>query len=148
LIKYFDIDGDGNISYDEFLSGLRDPLSARKQAMVDRAFALLDKTGSGEIQVKDITKIYDTSKNPEVIEGKKTHDEVLKEFLNSFEGLKGNHDGVITKSEWDRYYTDLGVSVPSDEYFVGMMESVWAISEDDSSQLYEDEIRRLIGLIR
>ena len=26
LMKYYDVDGDGNISYEEFLSGLRDDL--------------------------------------------------------------------------------------------------------------------------
>jgi Ca2+-binding EF-hand superfamily protein len=47
LIKYYDVDGDGNVGYEEFLNGLRDPLNPRKQAMVDRAFSILDKNGSG-----------------------------------------------------------------------------------------------------
>jgi Ca2+-binding EF-hand superfamily protein len=50
LIKYYDVDGDGNVGYEEFLSGLKDSLNARKQAMVDRAFSILDKNGSGSIQ--------------------------------------------------------------------------------------------------
>ena len=50
LIKYYDVDGDGNVGYEEFLSGLKDALNARKQAMVDRAFSILDKNGSGSIQ--------------------------------------------------------------------------------------------------
>ena len=147
-MKYYDVDGDGNIGYEEFLNGLRDPLNPRKQAIVDRAFSLLDKTGSGMIQASDVTKLYDTSRHPAVIEGKKTHDQVLQEFLNSFEGLQGNRDGIISKEEWDKYYTNLGMSVPSDEYFVRMMEQVWAISEDESSGVFEDEVRRVIGLIR
>ena len=104
--------------------------------MVDRAFAIMDKNGSGCIQASDITNVYDTSKNPEVIEGKKTHDQVLHEFLNSFDGLRGNNDGTISKQEWDGYYTNLGMSVPSDEYFIRMMEQSWAISEDESSGVY------------
>jgi calcyphosin len=136
LIKYYDVDGDGNVGYEEFLSGLKDSLNARKQAMVDRAFSMLDKNGSGCIQASDITSVYDTSKNPEVIEGKKTHDQVLLEFLNSFDGLRGNNDGTISKQEWDGYYTNLGMSVPSDEYFIRMMEQTWAISEDESSGIY------------
>jgi len=116
--------------------------------MVDRAFAMLDKTGSGDINAADLASLYDTSKHPAVIEGKKTHDQVLNEFLNSFDGLRGNKDGIITKSEWDQYYTNLAVSTPSDEYFIRMMEQVWAISEDEQSSIYSDEIKRVIGLIR
>jgi len=34
LVKFYDVDGDGNISYEEFLSGLRDPLTERRMNMV------------------------------------------------------------------------------------------------------------------
>lgn len=47
LMKFYDVDGDGNISYDEFLSGLREELSERRVNMVKKAFAMLDKDGSG-----------------------------------------------------------------------------------------------------
>jgi len=35
--------------------------------------------------------------NPEYIEGKKSKESILKEFLNNFEGAKGNKDGTVTK---------------------------------------------------
>lgn len=63
--------------------------------------------------------------NPEFLEGRKTRDEILGDFLNNFDGARGNNDGVVTKQEWDDYYTDLSMSTPSDEYFVRMMESTW-----------------------
>lgn len=68
--------------------------------------------------------------------------------MNCFDGIRGNKDGSVTKQEWDAYYTNLAMSVPSDEYFVRMMESTWGISEDEQSGVYQDEIRRVIGLIR
>jgi calcyphosin len=49
LMKFYDVDGDGNISYDEFLSGLREELSDRRVNMVKKAFAVLDRDGSGQI---------------------------------------------------------------------------------------------------
>lgn len=90
--------------------------------MVEKAFNSFDKDGSGYISIKDIINVYDVSKSKEFIEGKKTREQILTEFLQNFEGAKGNKDGVITKQEWFDYYTDLAMSTPSDEYFVRMME--------------------------
>lgn len=81
LMKFYDVNGDGNISYDEFLSGLKDDLSERRLAMVRKAFAMLDRDGSGKITVSDLTGVFDVSMNPEFLEGRKSRDEILGEFL-------------------------------------------------------------------
>jgi len=47
LIRYYDVDGDGNVSYDEFVSGLKEPLSERRLNMVKKAFSVFDKDNSG-----------------------------------------------------------------------------------------------------
>lgn len=85
----------------------------------------MDRDGSGVINIDDIGAIYDVSMNPEFLEGRKTREEILHDFLNNFDGARGNNDGAVTKQEWDDYYTDLSMSTPSDEYFVRMMESTW-----------------------
>ena len=73
----------------------------------------------------NLVGIYDVSMNPDYIEGRKTREQILTEFLSNFEGVKGNRDGIVTRAEFFDYYTDLSMSVPSDEYFVRMMESTW-----------------------
>ena len=60
-----------------------------------------------------------------LLEGKKTKDEILAQFLNNFDGARGNNDGVVTWEEFYDYYSDLSMSTPSDEFFVRMMESTW-----------------------
>jgi len=54
--------------------------------MVLKAFAMLDKNGSGSITVSDITKIYDVSMHPDFIERRATKEQILTVFLNNFEG--------------------------------------------------------------
>ena len=124
-MKYYDIDGDGNITFNEFLRGLREPLTERRLNMVKKAFDLMDRNGSGKVTVADISNIYDVSRNKDFIEGKKSRDEILDDFLSAFEGVKGNKDGTITWDEWKDYYTDLSMSIVDDIYFIRMMESVW-----------------------
>ena len=62
--------------------------------------------------------------------------------------MRGNNDGVITKPEWDDYYTDLSMSLPSDEYFVRMMESVWQICEDETATVSAEQIKFLTKTMR
>lgn len=147
-MKYYDIDGDGNISYDEFLSGLKDELSERRVNMVKKAFMMLDKDGSGKVTVSDIVGIYDVSMNPEFLEGRKTRDEILGEFLNNFDGPRGNNDGILTWEEFYDYYSDLSMSTPSDEYFVRMMESTWQIPEHDDSEITKQTVKHLYSEVR
>ena len=148
LMKYYDVDGDGNITYEEFIRGLRDPLSERRKNMVDKAFTLIDRSRNGTISIEDIDAIYDVSQNQDFIDGRKTREEILQEFLNGFDGMRGNNDGQITKAEWDDYYTDLSMSLPSDEYFVRMMESVWQICEDETATVSAEQIKHLTKTMR
>jgi len=60
-MKFYDIDADGNICYEEFTRGLRDPLTNRRLAMVNKIFQILDKDKSGKVDIKDINNIFDVS---------------------------------------------------------------------------------------
>ena len=38
------------------------------------------------------------TQNQDYLDGKKTKQEVLEDFLNNFDGMKGNSDGIITRN--------------------------------------------------
>lgn len=61
--------------------------------MVHKAFNTLDREGSGVITVSDIHNVYDVSCNPDFLEGRLNKQQILENFLNSFEGTSGNDDG-------------------------------------------------------
>ena len=103
-----------------------------------------DYTGN----IGDIAGIYDVSMNPEFLEGRKTRDEILTDFLSNFEGAKGNHDGIVTTQEFIDYYTDLSMSTPSDEYFVRMMESTWQVPEEENSAVTQQTVSHLLREVK
>ena len=92
--------------------------------------------------------IYDVSMHPDFIEHKRTKEQIVSEFLNNFEGAAGNKDGVITKPEFFDYYTDLSMNLPSDDYFVKMMESTWQCPEDDNDPYAKSTVQMLIKEVR
>lgn len=117
-MKYYDLNNDGSICYEEFISGMRDELNPRRKNMVLKAFAILDREGKGSVTVQDIVSIYDVSRNPDFIEKRLTRDQILGNFLNQFDGPKGDNNGIVTLDEFLDYYRDVSMSLPSDEYFV------------------------------
>ena len=53
--------------------------------MALKAFKILDRTGDGVVDLEDIRGRYNASFHPDVRSGKRTEDEVLTEFLETFE---------------------------------------------------------------
>lgn len=127
LFEKYDTDGSGTVSTDEYLRGIRGAISKTRKALVNRVFATMDTDGSGELTIDDLREHYDTKKNPDVLSGKKTQDQVLREFLDTFEGQGGNErgDGKVTRQEWLDYYTGVSANIDNDDYFLLLICNVW-----------------------
>lgn len=138
LFTAFDINRDGTISYDEFIRIVRGDLTAPRLALVKKAYKIIDKDGNGQLDINDIKGVYNASKHPDVISGKKTEDKVLLEFLETFEAhhnIQANEsaDGVVTLDEWVEYYTSISSSIDNDEYFALMMNNAWNLNGDSAN---------------
>jgi Ca2+-binding EF-hand superfamily protein len=126
LFKFFDNDAGGTISYNEFLGGLRGELNMRRAQLTLLAFDILDSKKQGYVDIDDIADKYDAKAHPDVITGKKTAKEVLKEFLDTFD--QGDKDGKVTPDEFCQYYSNVSASVDLDDYFELMIRNAWHIA--------------------
>jgi len=107
---------------------------ARKK-VVAQAYKKLDKDGNGWIDINDVRGVYDSSRHPDVLAGKKTQDQILQEFLETFETAHAmrNNDApnyVVTKEEFEEYYNNISASIDDDAYFQLMMENAWKLTEE------------------
>ena len=130
LFSFFDYDRSGLVEYDEFLRTIRGPMNPYRKSIVAKAYAILDKDHNGYIDISDIRGTYNATKHPDVISGKKTEQQILQEFLETFEtahNMRNNNapDHVVTKEEFEEYYNNISASIDSDEYFNVMMTSAW-----------------------
>lgn len=133
LYDAFDRDGSGELSYDEFLRSVRGPMNQNRKVLVHKAFKKLDKDGSGMIDINDIKGVYDAKNHPDVKSGKKTEDDILGDFLETFEmhhnvSDKARNDHIITLAEFEEYYNNVSMSIDDDAYFELMMTNTWKLS--------------------
>merc|ERR1719321_567008 len=132
IFGVFDRDGSGEISYDEFLRMIRGEMNPARKKIALKAFQIMDKDGSGTLDINDIRGTYNAKQHPDVKAGKKTEDEILGEFLDTFEdhhcdiaGNADSRDGCITPEEWCEYYNNVSMSIDDDAYFELMMNNTW-----------------------
>lgn len=135
LFAYFDVDHSGLIDFDEFVRAIRGPMNQHRQKIVMQAYKKLDKDGNGWIDINDVKGTYNANKHPEVLQGKKTEDQILQEFLETFETAHAlrNNDApnyVVTKEEFIEYYNNISASIDDDMYFSLMIENAWKLTEE------------------
>jgi len=85
IFNAFDLNHDGTLSIDEFLLAIRGDLNHTRLNIVEQAFKKLDADNNGYIELADIRDLYRADRHPDVLTGKRTADQVLVEFLETFE---------------------------------------------------------------
>jgi Ca2+-binding EF-hand superfamily protein len=108
-------------------------MNAFRKAFVKKAFTKLDANGNGVIEVDDIKAFYNAKQHPDVKAGKKSEQEVLSEFLDTFEmhhGMKNpdERDRRIKLNEFYEYYNNVSASIDNDQYFELMMTNAWNLN--------------------
>lgn len=86
----------------------------------------MDTDKNGIVDINDVKQKYDASKHPDVKSGKRTSDEILSEFLETFDTVE--KDGKVTANEFLVYYANVSSSIDDDDYFELMMRNSWHIS--------------------
>ena len=97
-------------------------------------FDQLDAQGIDAIDPQTLIAHYDADRHPEVLSRLKSADEVMKEFLDTFD-VGGSSPGMVTREEFVRYYTNVsaasccgGDDDDGEEFFETILRSVWHLN--------------------
>lgn len=72
LFEAFDANHDGTINIDEFLRSIVGEMNDFRRGLVEKAFNKIDKDGNGFLDIDDIKDVYNATKHPDVIQGRRT----------------------------------------------------------------------------
>jgi Ca2+-binding EF-hand superfamily protein len=123
VMSVFDANGDGVISFDEFIGAISDPPNEFRQQYINAAYAKLDVNGDGQVTIDDVKLRYNCSKHPDVVAGRKTENEVRGSFMSLWDTQE--KDGIVTIAEFTKYYSDISASVDDDEMFALILINAW-----------------------
>ena len=137
LFDIFDIKKNESIDYNEFISKIFGTMNDFRKQIVQKVFQKLDKDNKGIIDYDIIRESYNADKHPEVLNGKRTKQEVLARFIDMFEyhfnllNKNKNKEGA-TMEEFEEFYNYISFLVDNDKYFENMMSRVWGLDGNEN----------------
>ena len=130
IFDNFDTENTGEIDYDEFIRTIRGEMNEFRQNLVQKVFEKLDIKKTGEISFKELNSNYNFKNHPDVLSGKISEEEALKEFMDTFQetynylcGTETND--IITIEEFMEYYENVSMTIEEDEYFEYLLNNTW-----------------------
>lgn len=90
---------------------------------------------------------FSAAKHKDVLSKLKSQDEIFNEFLDAL-GAGFDESASASKKLFIEYYTDFGVSIPSDQYFAEVVQNTWNVVEDKESTISVNEIKDIIKTLR
>lgn len=136
LFKYFDKSRTNRLHIADFMKAFIGELPASRYSIVETVYNHIAQSYNGHLRINDIKQLFTTRGHPEVRSGAKTEDEVLGEFIETFEihhSLKPMKDYNVFLEEFVNYYTVVGATVSDDKTFEYILRSSWRFS----SQIYQ-----------
>ena len=93
------------------------------------------------MNIDDLKGVFNAAQHPDVRSGKKTEDDVLNEFLDTFEMHHGgSRDRSITLQEFVEYYNNISPLIDNDEYFELMITNAWNLKNKNYSRGWGGEV--------
>lgn len=56
-----------------------------RRDLVERVFIILDNNNSGTVKISDFKRVYNAKRHPDVMQGKRSEETVLMEFIDTFD---------------------------------------------------------------
>jgi len=129
LLIAADIDGSGNVPFEELVSIFRGGLSSARAYIVREVFNMLDRNGDGSLNLHELQAKYRPSTEPDVEAGRKDIEQALMDFILSVEDSSRN--GRLTLEDFERFYESVSSGIDSDNYFQHIVRMTWGLNSNE-----------------
>lgn len=99
-------------------------LGPRLLAIINQVFDKLDPENKNVIEPQSMLTQFDPTRHPDALSGLRTPQQVLQEFLDTFD-VGGQQVGKITRDEFVTYYTNICAAINDDVLFEDIVRKTW-----------------------
>ena len=134
LFDQFDREKNGRFDYNAFLFALRGEMNEERREVTAHAFATLRQEYGDQIEIEHMVKHYRSAQHPAVVEGRKTEETVLSEFLEALELFHRTQFPdkwlpEVSEEEFFRLHSEISACIDDDLAFVKTISAVWGIHD-------------------
>ena len=145
FFEFLDKEHKGLIKYNDLIMILINNVNEDRIILIQNLFDKIRK-GKEYILLNDIKKYFNPDKYPDVLEQKKTSDEIAFDFIDSLEIFKEYNinlknesiiNGIMTYNDFENYFKEISLSIIDDKIFDYIINFCWEV--DDRLNNYENK---------
>ena len=145
FFEFLDKEHKGIIKYNDLIMILINNVNENRIILIQNLFDKIRK-GKEYILLNDIKKYFNPNKYPDVLEQKKTSDEIAFDFIDSLEIFKEYNinlknesiiNGIMTYNDFENYFKEISLSIIDDKIFDYIINFCWEV--DDRLNNYENK---------
>ena len=137
FFEFLDKEHKGLIKYNDLIMILINNVNENRIILIQNLFDKLRK-GKEYILLNDIKKYFNPDKYPDVLEQKKTSDEIAFDFIDSLEIFKEYNinlknesiiNGIMTYNDFENYFKEISLSIIDDKIFDYIINFCWEVDD-------------------
>ena len=145
FFEFLDKEHKGLIKYNDLIMILINNVNENRIILIQNLFDKIRK-GKEYILLNDIKKYFNPDKYPDVLEQKKTSDEIAFDFIDSLEIFKEYNinlknesiiNGIMAYNDFENYFKEISLSIIDDKIFNYIINFCWEV--DDRLNNYENK---------
>ena len=137
FFEFLDKEHKGLIKYNDLIMILINNINENRIILIQNLFDKIRK-GKEYILLNDIKKYFNPDKYPDVLEQKKTSDEIAFDFIDSLEIFKEYNinlknesiiNGIMTYNDFENYFKEISLSIIDDKIFDYIINFCWEVDD-------------------
>ena len=137
FFEFLDKEHKGLIKYNDLIMILINNVNENRIILIQNLFDKIRK-GKEYILLNDVKKYFNPEKYPDVLEQKKTSDEIAFDFIDSLEIFKEYNinlknesiiNGIMTYNDFENYFKEISLSINDDKIFDYIINFCWEVDD-------------------